>query len=66
MEDFGRISALLQQGGMSAIRNDYSSAADEISFDSVEEAHFQYLTLWFMHFQTCEAVSHLIDIKRPI
>jgi hypothetical protein len=58
-----RISALLEQRGMSRVRDNYSG--DEKSFDSIEEAHFQYLALWFMHFAG-QAFPHLIDLKRPI
>jgi hypothetical protein len=58
-----RISTLLEQRGMSRVRDNYSG--EEKSFDSIEEAHFQYLTLWFMHFAG-EAFPHLIDLKRPI
>jgi len=63
--EIARISALLEQPGMSGVRHGYSGAADEKSFDAIEEAHFQYLTLWFMHFAH-QAFPHLIDLDRPI
>lgn len=58
-----RISSLRDQPSMSAVRAGYP--VDENTFDAVEEAHFQYLVLWFMQFAR-QSFPHLIDLSRPI